>query len=276
MRQLTFWKHAAAHDTLKAYARGGVPAEPPPEGCGRDTEQLALWLSGVLQCPVALTFTRNRSVMVSYRRVAQGMRVRMHEVFLLATPAVLQAAVDFIGGSRAAGPKLDAYVLANASQVTPLHSLTPVTRGEHFDLLAVIADVNRRFFHGGCTASVSWAPKEHRPKGARKRPLMLGRYVLSQKLILIHRCLDSPCVPRFVVDYIMFHEMLHELFGLPEHLGSRLRHPSDFVLLESCYPETERAQAWLVANAARLTNADGHTPHQRGLRKIPPAVAGLA
>ena len=38
---------------------------------------------------------------------------------------------------------------------------------------------------------------------------MLGHYDPSHNAIVISRILDAAAVPRLVVEYVMFHEMLH-------------------------------------------------------------------
>ena len=81
-------------------------------------------------------------------------------------------------------------------------------RGRYFDLLEIFTELNSRFFQGQVVApSLGWSTNRSRT--------ILGHYDSAHHSITISRWLDSPSVPRYLVEYIMFHEMLH------------LRHPVD-------------------------------------------------
>jgi hypothetical protein len=74
--------------------------------------------------------------------------------------------------------------------------------GRHYHLDELFEDLNRRFFHGLMgRPQLTWS-RDH----ARNR---LGHYDPAHNAIVISRVFDHPRVPRFVVEYIMFHEMLH-------------------------------------------------------------------
>ena len=74
--------------------------------------------------------------------------------------------------------------------------------GHHYHLEEIFEDLNRRFFHGLMgRPQLTWSRAQ-----ARNR---LGHYDPAHNAIVISRVFDHPRVPRFVVEYIMFHEMLH-------------------------------------------------------------------
>jgi len=79
-------------------------------------------------------------------------------------------------------------------------------RGNCFDLDAIFADVNARYFEvsgGGAIPPValSWS--------ARPTRVRLGHFDAAHRAIVISRSLDRPEVSRLMVEYIMYHEMLH-------------------------------------------------------------------
>ena len=58
----------------------------------------------------------------------------------------------------------------------------------------------------------------------------------------MNRKLDNPGVPRYFVEFVLFHEMLHEVLGIGERAdGRRDIHGRVFRLMESTYPDYDRA-----------------------------------
>ena len=79
-----------------------------------------------------------------------------------------------------------------------IHSPT----GSAYDLEEVFEDLNRRFFHGlMARPRLTWS-RGH----ARNR---LGHYDPAHNAIVISRAFDDQRVPRYAVEYIVYHEMLH-------------------------------------------------------------------
>ena len=277
MRQLTFWKYQAPA-VREVRADATTPqiheATRPPYPGTADLERLALWLSCALREPVSLTFTRNRSTMVSFRHTSDGLRLRLHQVFLEADAEIMQAVVGFIQGERHAGRALDRFVLEHPRDL-PTPAIIPIrSRGDCHDLEAILDDLNSGYFHEGCAAHATWGtPRLH--KG--QKVLALGTFWREQKLIVIHPCLDQTWVPRYVVSAVVFHQMLHELFGLRQTARGRcITHPKDFALIESSYPDHTRCAAWLREHMARLRAFKPDTPRRRGVRKAPTLVPTIA
>jgi hypothetical protein len=70
--------------------------------------------------------------------------------------------------------------------------------------------------------------------------------------IRVHPALDRPDVPRFFVEYIVFHEMLHQLFPSDRHTGRHVHHPRAFRDRERAFPRYEAALAWEKQHLHRL------------------------
>jgi hypothetical protein len=90
--------------------------------------------------------------------------------------------------------------------------------GIYFDLTAIFADLNERFFNRSINASVNWGRTR---KIKRKNSIRLGSYHDTDKSITIHPALDQPTVPLICLERIMFHEMLHQY--LPSKKGPKGR-----------------------------------------------------
>jgi len=87
------------------------------------------------------------------------------------------------------------------------------SKGKHYDLEEIFEALNRRYFHGLLARpALSWS--------ARPSRTTLGHYDPSHNAIILNRNLDSLPAPRLVVEYVLFHEMLHLRYPV-EHTASR-------------------------------------------------------
>jgi hypothetical protein len=204
---------------------------------------LAEQLSGLLGVPVHLTLTDNRATLVSFRRKPEELRVRIHHLFLDAPEDLVRAIAAFVGREDVrAKAVLEAYAREQRARVrrtrrpgAPLKS-----RGQCFDLRAIYERLNATYFEGHIQADIGWA---RRPGHKRRKTIRLGVYDARLKEIRVHPALDQPHVPAFVVDAIVFHAMLHQLF--PEEPGAlHPEHPPEFLERERAFPLLEAARRW--------------------------------
>ena len=111
-------------------------------------------------------------------------------------------------------------------------------RGHHYHLEEIFDDLNRRFFHGLMgRPQLTWS-RDH----ARNR---LGHYDPAHNAIVISKVFDHPRVPRYVVEYIVYHEMLHLKHPVKLRGSRRCVHPKEFVAEENLFPEVAPAKKFL-------------------------------
>ena len=112
------------------------------------------------------------------------------------------------------------------------------SRGRYVDLNRVFDRLNREYFDNGLTKpQLSWSAKETR--------YVLGRFDLTHNTIFISRVFDSPEVPSYVTEYVMFHEMLH-VKHQSRVLDSRLIvHTREFRVEEKRFGLYNEAKLWL-------------------------------
>ncbi len=117
--------------------------------------------------------------------------------------------------------------------------------GRHHSLDEIFREVNQRFFNGQVEVrKFGWGPRLSWSR--------LGHYDPIHHTITVSPVLDSPRVPRWVVAYIVYHEMLHTLFGHDAPVGQRRRHhPADFRLAERAHPDFEAAKRFLSSFCRR-------------------------
>jgi hypothetical protein len=85
--------------------------------------------------------------------------------------------------------------------------------GETYDLCRLFEDLNFAYFHGlMARPRLGWSLRPSRT--------VLGHYDYSHHTIVLSKLLDSADAPERVVNYVLFHEMLHLRFPT-EHRGAR-------------------------------------------------------
>jgi hypothetical protein len=216
-------------------------------------ESLARSLSSELGLPVRLSVTDNRTTMISFRRAPSALRLRLHHMFLDAPEPVVRAVADYAGrGHRRAGRVLDDFIRREQPRIRQERDLSderfsPV--GRFFHLEEIRDRLNERFFQGGVRACIGWG---RTPGRRRRKSIRLGVYDHQTREIRIHPALDHPEVPRFFVEFIVFHEMLHQLFPSSNGPGRRVHHPRAFRDRERAFPLYEAAIAWERENLRAL------------------------
>jgi hypothetical protein len=111
-------------------------------------------------------------------------------------------------------------------------------KGHVYDLDAVFEALNREFF-GGLLARprLTWGPGR-----ARHR---LGHYDPAHNAIVISRVFDHPAVPRYAIDYLVYHEMLHLKHPVKLRGSRRCVHSREFRQEESLFPQLDAARRFL-------------------------------
>ena len=111
-------------------------------------------------------------------------------------------------------------------------------KGRVYDLDQIFEDLNLRLF-GGMMArpQMSWSQ-------GRARNL-LGHYDPAHNAIVVSRIFDHPAVPRYAVEYIVYHEMLHLRHPVKLNGSRRCVHSAEFRAEEKLFPQLEAAQRFL-------------------------------
>lgn len=210
---------------------------------------LASWLSELLDKPLRLRFTANRSTMISWRDEGGILSLRIHKMFADAPEAIWISLAHYLTyEDKASGKIVDGYIEEHASKFAkPASPRRPI--GKFHDLLQLFDALNTRFFHQRCGAQITWG----RATSLRsRRSIQLGSYDKTQELIRIHPCLDQAFVPHYYVAWVIYHEMLHEVLGEEIVNGRRCVHSAEFRILEESYPDFERCKQWEAKHINRL------------------------
>src|SRR6201997_1729086 len=107
-------------------------------------------------------------------------------------------------------------------------------RGRVYDLDRIFEELNLRHF-GGMMARprMSWS------KGRAHN--LLGHYDPAHNAIVVSRIFDHPAIPRYAVEYIVYHEMLHLPHPFKPNAGRRCVHSAEFRAEEKLFPQLDAA-----------------------------------
>jgi hypothetical protein len=118
--------------------------------------------------------------------------------------------------------------------------------GKHYDLQQLFEKVIKLYFNGEKTEDLKtgWSKKAVRSYYAHYRK--------DYGLITFNSMLDNAKIPGYVMEYLMYHEILHSVYPSRIVKNRLSKHPIEFRKKERQFPEYRRARLWLKENARKL------------------------
>jgi hypothetical protein len=111
-------------------------------------------------------------------------------------------------------------------------------QGRHFDLEKLFEHLNTKYFGGTLRRPhIGWSTRSWRRQ--------FGCYDPGPNQILLNRRMDREGVPQFVVEYVLFHEMLHVKHPTRRSGCSLVSHSRKFRQEEKRFEDFERARRTL-------------------------------
>jgi SprT-like family len=210
-------------------------------------------LRGELQ----VTVTDNRYSIISVKRGKGYFEARLHHMFVDAEVGIVRALARYIARNDAeASTEINVYIDRHQDKIR--HSLPPrerkiklTSQGQFFDLEEIFDSLNQRYFHGRIEAGITWGRRRRGP-ARRHGSVNMGSYSVEDRLIRIHNSLDRSFVPRFFVEAVVFHEMLHQVHEIPVVNGRHHFHTPAFRAHERRFEWAEAAERWEKENLNRL------------------------
>lgn len=125
------------------------------------------------------------------------------------------------------------------------------TEGRFFELQSIFDKINAHYFGKRLRRyTITWGRKR------KKRPenmIVFGSIQEEDRIIRIHPLLDREFVPRWYIEYVIFHEMLHAF--VPDRYdsaGRRIVHHEGFLKREREFRFYKRATEWERENLGRF------------------------
>lgn len=117
--------------------------------------------------------------------------------------------------------------------------------GAHFNLHEIFQRLNTLYFQGELSEPrLGWSLK---PAYTR-----LGFYDATRNLLVISRIFDSRKTKSEVLEFLMYHEMLHIYIPTQTINGRRRIHSAEFKRKEREFPDFDQIQKWIRKKRIRL------------------------
>lgn len=132
------------------------------------------------------------------------------------------------------------------------------SQGDFYDLEEIFDRLNEIYFNNRLPKPVlTWS--------ARKTFRRLGHHDTIHRTIVISKSLDNKKVPKYVVEFVVFHEMLHIHHPAEKQNGRHFFHTPAFRRDEEKFEYFEEAEKWIEQNLRLLKR---HARNKGG-RKMP-------
>lgn len=247
--------------TLPKLGRARIPSIEPTALFRVWRRVLQRRLKSRLHSRVLVEVHDNTHTMVTFQRFRGLWRLRLHHMFLAADDAALDALCRFVReGDPEASASLDRFIERNKALIRKVPKEKLLLRlkmdplGVVHDLEAIFTGLNRRYFRNQNRASITYGPAPKAP--LPRKSIKMGSYSGDTQVIRIHPALDQPKVPRYFVEWIVFHEMLHHVHRARRgEDGRRCVHTPEFLAAERRFHDFQRAQRWEDQNLDFLLRA---------------------
>jgi hypothetical protein len=110
--------------------------------------------------------------------------------------------------------------------------------GRYYNLEEVFDTLNTRFF-GGMLGRPELTWSENHAKRS------LGHYDAAHNTIVVSRVFDRPSSPRYAIEYLLYHEMLHLKHPVRMRGTRRCVHSAEFKAEERRFPQLDEAMAFI-------------------------------
>lgn len=111
-------------------------------------------------------------------------------------------------------------------------------QGHYYNLEEVFDALNLRYF-GGLLGRPELTWSEHHAKRS------LGHYDAAHNTIVVSRVFDRPSSPRYAIEYLLYHEMLHLKHPVKMRGLRRCVHSQEFKAEEAQFPRLAEALAFI-------------------------------
>jgi hypothetical protein len=178
--------------------------------------------------------------------------IMISEGFINAPKAVLQALVEstLIGKSQTntkiirefANTEEYSNILIELDLIADVMAENP--QGKFYNLDKLFDKINQEYFFSNLAKPrLAWS----RINTYRK----LGHYESARDRVVISLALDDAKVPEFVVEFVLYHELLHKYHGTKWVQGRRMVHTKEFRASESQFKFYNEASRWLQKSISK-------------------------
>lgn len=205
------------------------------------------------QNKIELKINNNRSTMLSVKWEPDLTKVSLHRIFLKAPKNIMQDLACYVRQEQDnISSIVKAFIEDNLKSLDYSHELDLSklqARGYVYNLQKILDSLNEEYFDDKFNLFITWFGK---PNSRNRNRLTFGLYHDPLRLIKINRILDSPSFPSYLVEYVIYHEMLHHVCPSYYENGIHRVHTKEFKERELKFKHYELAQQWLEEHSEYL------------------------
>lgn len=218
-------------------------------------ELLEKELSLTIKKKFKFKINNNRSTMLSVKWEPDCTRVSMHRMFLQAPRQVINELIPYLTRQQSGiSATIREFIETNLRKLDYSHLLRSdqlTTRGNVYNLQEIYDRLNREYFEGALRLKITWFG-QHRQRA--RSQITFGLYHDQLKLIKINRIMDRISMPEYVVEYVIYHEMVHSVCpGYFDEKGHHRVHSKEFKAIERQFRAYKEAVEWLKSNYRNLS-----------------------
>jgi len=192
------------------------------------------------------------SLVLTIRRREETVFVRFSDLLKRAPLEVLEGAAALILArmyrKRAPRPLVHKYLeyarsdrvrgRINRMRSHRVRRVQTLAQGRHHDLSALFERLNHQYFEGKLQRPhIGWSTRSWRRQ--------FGCYDPGPNQIVLNRRMDRPGIPQFVVEYVLYHEMLHVKHPTRRSGCTLLSHSPEFRAEEKRFAQFAIARKFL-------------------------------
>jgi len=197
-----------------------------------------------------LKINDNRSTMLSVKWEPDHAKVSLHRMFLEAPKNVMDALACYLKRrDKNIAPSVKAFIEERLKTIDYSAQIDPkkiYSQGNVYNLQQIYNDLNKEYFDDGLQLYITWFGK---PNRRARSKVTFGLYHDPLRLIKVNRLLDSPAFPDYLVRYVVYHEMVHNV--CPPYFdanGQHHIHTKEFKEKEALFKHYDLAQEWIKKN----------------------------
>jgi hypothetical protein len=188
----------------------------------------------------------NMGPLYKIRTNDRNTRITVHEAYTQAPDNVLSAFLKIVSSPDKSTEKkiIRDYAYSKDFQKnrTELEYLgipqNAFSNGETHFLDDSFQRVNEAYFGGKL-------PKPHLKWSSRITYRKFGHYQWDIDTVMISKTLDQPQIPEYLLDYVMYHELLHKKMGVKNLKGRKIAHTPEFRSAEKNFDHYHKAKRYL-------------------------------
>lgn len=208
-----------------------------------------------MKTPVIFRINDNRTTMLSVKWESHCTKVSMHRIFLDAPKEVQEAVKNHVTTvNSSAGPIVRAYIQKKIQELDYSEILNDerlISKGVIYDLQELYQKINCEYFSSELDLKITWFGKPKIPGGQR---ITFGLYQAPLKLVKVHKMMDNVLFPKYVLEFVIYHEMLHHVVPPQfDQAGKNSIHGKEFKRREKQFVKYKQASAWLKRFSGRGT-----------------------